>query len=417
MNIVFFDELKWRGLIKDVTDEESLRERLKSPITCYCGFDPTADSCHIGHLQQVILLRRYQKAGHRPIVLVGGATGMIGDPRMTSERKLLSLEDVKHNAECLKQQLSHFVDFEGDNKAILANNYDWISQLSVIDFLRDYGKCFNVSYMIAKDTVASRLERGISYTEFSYMILQAMDFLHLYRTYNCQLQIGGSDQWGNLTCGVELVRKLEGENAKVYGVTSPLITKSDGTKFGKSEGKNVWLDPKKSSPYEFYQFFVNVADSDIANMLKRLSMKSVDEIKQLIYQSETQPHLREAQKALAMELTEIVHGKEGLQSALRITDALFKGNIADLTADEISQAFKDAEKTTVSENTSLIDALLQGKVCSSKREAREFITSGSISINGTKCQQIDKVLTLQDTLDGKTIVIRKGKKNYSIFNI
>lgn len=413
----FFDELKWRGLIKDVTDEESLRERLKSPITCYCGFDPTADSCHIGHLQQVILLRRYQKAGHRPIVLVGGATGMIGDPRMTSERKLLSLEDVKHNAECLKQQLSHFVDFEGDNKAILANNYDWISQLSVIDFLRDYGKCFNVSYMIAKDTVASRLERGISYTEFSYMILQAMDFLHLYRTYNCQLQIGGSDQWGNLTCGVELVRKLEGENAKVYGVTSPLITKSDGTKFGKSEGKNVWLDPKKSSPYEFYQFFVNVADSDIANMLKRLSMKSVDEIKQLIYQSETQPHLREAQKALAMELTEIVHGKEGLQSALRITDALFKGNIADLTADEISQAFKDAEKTTVSENTSLIDALLQGKVCSSKREAREFITSGSISINGNKCQQIDKVLTLQDTLDGKTIVIRKGKKNYSIFNI
>ena len=413
----FFDELKWRGLIKDVTDEESLRERLKSPITCYCGFDPTADSCHIGHLQQVILLRRYQKAGHRPIVLVGGATGMIGDPRMTSERKLLSLEDVKHNAECLKQQLSHFVDFEGDNKAILANNYDWISQLSVIDFLRDYGKCFNVSYMIAKDTVASRLERGISYTEFSYMILQAMDFLHLYRTYNCQLQIGGSDQWGNLTCGVELVRKLEGENAKVYGVTSPLITKSDGTKFGKSEGKNVWLDPKKSSPYEFYQFFVNLADSDIANMLKRLSMKSVDEIKQLIYQSETQPHLREAQKALAMELTEIVHGKEGLQSALRITDALFKGNIADLTADEISQAFKDAEKTTVSENTSLIDALLQGKVCSSKREAREFITSGSISINGNKCQQIDKVLTLQDTLDGKTIVIRKGKKNYSIFNI
>ena len=413
----FFDELKWRGLIKDVTDEESLRERLKSPITCYCGFDPTADSCHIGHLQQVILLRRYQKAGHRPIVLVGGATGMIGDPRMTSERKLLSLEDVKHNAECLKQQLSHFVDFEGDNKAILANNYDWISRLSVIDFLRDYGKCFNVSYMIAKDTVASRLERGISYTEFSYMILQAMDFLHLYRTYNCQLQIGGSDQWGNLTCGVELVRKLEGENAKVYGVTSPLITKSDGTKFGKSEGKNVWLDPKKSSPYEFYQFFVNVADSDIANMLKRLSMKSVDEIKQLIYQSETQPHLREAQKALAMELTEIVHGKEGLQSALRITDALFKGNIADLTADEISQAFKDAEKTTVSENTSLIDALLQGKVCSSKREAREFITSGSISINGNKCQQIDKVLTLQDTLDGKTIVIRKGKKNYSIFNI
>ncbi|MGN1399423.1 MAG: tyrosine--tRNA ligase [Erysipelotrichaceae bacterium] len=413
----FFEELKWRGLIKDVTDEESLKERLKSPITCYCGFDPTADSCHIGHLQQVILLKRYQKAGHRPIVLIGGATGMIGDPRMTSERKLLSLEDVKHNAECLKQQLAHFVDFDGENGAILANNYDWISQLSVIDFLRDYGKCFNVSYMIAKDTVASRLERGISYTEFSYMILQAMDFLHLYRTYNCQLQIGGSDQWGNLTCGVELVRKLEGEDAKVYGVTSPLITKSDGTKFGKSEGKNVWLDPKKSSPYEFYQFFVNVADADIANMLKRLSMKSVEEIQQLIYKSETEPHLREAQKALAVELTETVHGKAGLESALRITDALFKGNISDLSAEEINQAFKDADKTVITDNIGLIDALMAGKVCSSKREAREFINNGSISINGQKCQQLDKVLTKQDTLDGKTIVIRKGKKNYFIFNI
>lgn len=413
----FFEELKWRGLVKDVTDAEGLKERLNEPITCYCGFDPTADSLHIGHLQQILLLKRYQKAGHRPIVLVGGATGMIGDPRMTSERKLLSLDDVKHNAEAIKNQLAHFVSFEGDNAAIMANNYDWISTLSVIDFLRDYGKCFNVSYMIAKDTVASRLERGISYTEFSYMILQSLDFLHLYETYNCQLQIGGSDQWGNLTCGVEMIRKIKGEDAKVFGVTSPLITKSDGTKFGKSEGKNVWLDPNKSSAYEFYQFFVNVADADIVNMLKKLSMRSPEEIEELIKKFNEQPHLREAQKALAEELTETVHGKEGLQSALKITDALFSGNIRNLNSQEINDAFKDAIKTTINENTNIIDCLIAGKVVTSKREARELLNNGSISINGEKCHDLDKCLTKEDTLDGKTIVIRKGKKNYFIYNI
>lgn len=413
----FFEELKWRGLVKDVTDAEGLKERLNEPITCYCGFDPTADSLHIGHLQQILLLKRYQKAGHRPIVLVGGATGMIGDPRMTSERKLLSLDDVKHNAEAIKNQLAHFVSFEGDNAAIMANNYDWISKLSVIDFLRDYGKCFNVSYMIAKDTVASRLERGISYTEFSYMILQSLDFLHLYETYNCQLQIGGSDQWGNLTCGVEMIRKIKGDDAKVFGVTSPLITKSDGTKFGKSEGKNVWLDPNKSSAYEFYQFFVNVADADIVNMLKKLSMKTPEEIEELIKKFNEQPHLREAQKALAEELTETVHGKEGLQSALKITDALFSGNIRKLNSQEVNDAFKDAIKTNINENTNIIDCLIAGKVVTSKREARELLNNGSISINGEKCHDLEKCLTKEDTLDGKTIVIRKGKKNYFIYNI
>lgn len=413
----FFEELKWRGLVKDVTDSETLEERLKRPITCYCGFDPTADSLHIGHLQQILLLKRYQKAGHRPIVLVGGATGMIGDPRMTSERKLLSLDDVKHNAECIKEQLSHFVSFEGENAAIMANNYDWISNLSVIDFLRDYGKCFNVSYMLAKDTVASRLEKGISYTEFSYMILQSLDFLHLYETYDCQLQIGGSDQWGNLTCGVELIRRIKGEDAKVFGVTSPLITKSDGTKFGKSEGKNVWLDASRSSAYEFYQFFVNIADSDIVNMLKKLSMRSPEEIEELIAKFESQPHLREAQKALAEELTETVHGKQGLETALKITEALFKGDIRQLNEQEIQDAFADVEKTKLENDTALIEALLIGKVATSKREAREFINNGSISINGDKCQQLDKILTKEDTLDGQTIVIRKGKKNYFIFNI
>lgn len=411
----FFDELKWRGLVKGVTDVEALQEKLKGSITCYCGFDPTADSLHIGHLQQILLLKRYQAAGHRPIALVGGATGMIGDPRMTSERKLLTLEDVAHNAECIKEQLSHFLSFEGENAAIMENNYKWISNLSVIDYLRDYGKCFNVSYMIAKDTVASRLERGISYTEFSYMILQSMDFLHLYQTYQCQLQIGGSDQWGNLTCGCELVRKIMGEDAKVFGVTSPLITKSDGTKFGKSEGKNIWLDPNKTNAYEFYQFFVNIADNDIVTMLKKLSMKSVEEIMELEQKVATEPHLRAAQKALAAELTEMVHGQEGLEKALKITEALFKGNLKDLTSDEVEDAFKDANKIELAENTGLIQALVDGKVASSNREAREFIKNGSIAINGEKCNDMNKVLTKNDTLNGSLCVIRKGKKNYSIF--
>jgi tyrosyl-tRNA synthetase len=397
--MTFLDELNWRGLIKDVTDLEVLTERLKTPITCYCGFDPTADSLHVGHLQQVLLLKRYQSAGHTPIILVGGATGMIGDPRMTSERNLLTLEDVRYNADCIKEQLAHFLSFEGENAAKMVNNYDWISKLNVIDYLRDYGKCFNVSYMLAKDAVASRLETGISYTEFSYMLLQSIDFLHLYLNYNCELQIGGSDQWGNLTCGCEMIRKVEDSCPKVFGVTSPLITKSDGSKFGKSEGKNVWLDAEKTSPYEFYQFFFNIADSDVVNMLKRLSMKSIDEIKDLAQKVETEPHLRAAQKALAEELTELVHGEEGLKSALNITEALFKGNIKDLTGKEIKYAFKDAATIDIEEEILLIDALADSKAASSKREARELISNGSISINGERCTSLDKALTKEDSLD------------------
>jgi len=408
----FFEELKWRNLVKDVTDVEELRKKLQSPITCYCGFDPTADSLHVGHLQQIMLLRRYQKAGHKPIALCGGATGMIGDPRMTSERKLLKLEDVRNNAECIKKQLAHFLDFDGENGAIMANNYEWISKLGVIDFLRDYGKCFNLNYMLAKDTVASRLESGISYTEFSYMILQSIDFLHLYETYGCQLQIGGSDQWGNLTSGVELIRKIKGEDAKVFGVTSPLITKSDGSKFGKSEGKNIWLDPNKTSAYEFYQFFVNIPDNDIINMLKRLSLLPVEEIQRLETCVQQAPHLREAQKALADEMTELVHGKAGLETAHRITEALFTGKVKELSNSEVKEAFADAEATEITEGVSLLDALVVAHIASSKREAREFVQNGSISINGEKNQDLEKVLTKEDTLDGSIIVIRKGKKSY-----
>ncbi|MBR2067508.1 MAG: tyrosine--tRNA ligase, partial [Solobacterium sp.] len=243
----FLEDLKWRGLVKDVTDEDGLEKQLEQCTTVYCGFDPTADSLHVGHLQQIILLKRYQDAGHRPIALCGGFTGMIGDPRPTTERKLLTHEEVLHNAECIKEQIAKFLSFEGDNAAIMENNNHWLGEMSLLDFLRDYGKLFNVSYMLQKDTIKKRLNSGISYTEFSYTILQAIDWLGLYQRHHCQVQIGGSDQWGNLTSGTELIRKVEGEDAKVFGITSPLITKSDGSKFGKSEGKNIWLDPSRTN--------------------------------------------------------------------------------------------------------------------------------------------------------------------------
>ena len=295
----FIDELRWRGLVKDCTDVEGLTEQLKKQTVIYCGFDPTADSLHVGHLQQIILLRRYQNAGHRPIALCGGFTGMIGDPRPTTERKLLTHEEVLHNADCIRDQLAHFLSFEGDNAAIMENNNNWLGSMTLLDFLRDYGKLFNVSYMLQKDTIKKRLETGISYTEFSYTILQAIDWLFLYKRHNCQIQIGGSDQWGNLTTGIELIRKQIGDEAVVFGITSPLITKSDGSKFGKSEGKNIWLDPKRTNAYEFYQFWLNTQDADIIDYLKRLSLRSPEEIMELEKQMQEHPEQRAAQKALA----------------------------------------------------------------------------------------------------------------------
>ncbi len=413
--MTFLEELQWRGLVKDVTDIDALKERLKTPVTIYCGFDPTADSLHVGHLQQIVLLRRYQLAGHKPIALCGGFTGMIGDPRPTTERKLLTHEEVMYNAECIRKQIAKFLSFEGENAAVMENNNNWLGEMHLLDFLRDYGKLFNVAYMLQKDTIKKRLDSGISYTEFSYTILQAIDWLNLYKRYGCQIQIGGSDQWGNLTSGTELIRKVEGEQVKVFGITSPLITKSDGSKFGKSEGKNVWLDPERTNAYEFYQFWVNTADNDIVDFLKRLSFRTPEEIMELEESVKTEPHLRKAQKALAEELTLLVHGEEGLQRALKITEALFKGDIQNLSVEEVRAAFADAPSCDISEGTGLIDALVEGKVASSKREARELLSNSSISINGIKCNQIDKVLTKEDSLDGSIVVIRKGKKNYSIF--
>ena len=337
----FFEELKWRGLIKDVTDEEGFQERLNRPITLYCGFDPTADSLHIGSLQQILLLRRYQLQGHTPIALIGDATGMIGDPRPTTERKLLTIEEVRANGVAIKEQLSRFLASDGPNAFIAANNYDWLSQIDILHFLRDYGKHFNVAYMIAKDVVSSRLSSGISFTEFTYTILQSVDFLHLYTTFGCELQIGGSDQWGNLTSGTELIRKTV-DNAKVYGVTSPLITNSDGSKFGKSEGRNIWLASHRTSPYAFYQYWLNVSDADVIDFMKRLSLKSPETIQTFEAGVQEAPHLRAAQKALAEELTMLVHGQAGYASALRTTDVFFSGQWQSLNLEEIQEALSEA---------------------------------------------------------------------------
>lgn len=410
----FIEELKWRGLVKDVTDYDGLVNALNDHMTVYCGFDPTADSLHVGHLQQIILLRRYQDAGHTPIALCGGFTGMIGDPRPTTERKLLTHEEVLHNAECIKTQLSKFLKFDGDNAAIMESNNNWLGEMSLLDYLRDYGKLFNIAYMLQKDTIKKRLDSGLSYTEFSYTILQAMDFLHLYQKYQCRIQIGGSDQWGNLTSGMELIRKVEGDEAKVWGITSPLITKSDGSKFGKSEGKNIWLDPERTNAYEFYQFWLNTPDTDVVDYLKRLSLRSVEEIEALAKCVETAPEKREAQMALAEELTEMVHGKEGVEKAKKITETFFHGDIMTLSSEELKEGLVDAKKTHCEDGTLLIDALVAAEIAKSKGEARRLIQQSSISVNGNKVNDLEAKLLKRDAVNEEFTILKKGKKNYFV---
>ena len=410
----FIEELMWRGLVKDCTDYDGLVEKLKTPTTVYCGFDPTADSLHVGHLQQILLLRRYQLAGHTPIALCGGFTGMIGDPRPTTERKLLTHEEVLHNAECIKNQLARFLSFEGDNAAIMENNNNWLGNLSLLDFLREYGKLFNVAYMLQKDTIKKRLDTGLSYTEFTYTILQAIDFLNLHKIHGCDVQIGGSDQWGNLTSGIELIRKVMSADEKVFGITSPLITKSDGTKFGKSEGKNIWLDPNKTNAYEFYQFWLNTPDSDIIDYLKRLSLRSPEEIMDLEKRMQEAPEKREAQKALAEELTRTVHGEDGLAKAEKITETLFHGSIKDLSAEELKEGLADAPKTAVSDGIGLIDALTACGIAKSKGNARTLIQQGSIQVNGDRVTDLQYVLHQSDAYDHAFTILKKGKKNWFI---
>ncbi|MED4137767.1 tyrosine--tRNA ligase [Priestia megaterium] len=410
-------DLEFRGLINQQTDEKGLSELLsKESVRLYCGFDPTADSLHIGHMLPVLILRRFQQAGHQPIALVGGGTGLIGDPSgKKAERTLNEKETVAMFSERIKGQLSCFLDFEeGENAAVIANNYDWIGSLDVITFLRDIGKNFGINYMMAKDSVQSRIESGISFTEFSYMILQSYDFLNLYQTYNCKLQIGGSDQWGNITAGLELIRKSE-EDAKAFGLTVPLVTKADGTKFGKTEGGAIWLDPEKTSPYEFYQFWINTDDRDVIKYLKYFTFLSHEEINELAASAKEAPEKREAQKALAAAMTTLVHGEEALEQAIRISQALFSGSISELTAEEIKQGFKDVPSYThTGEDIGLIDLLVESKISPSKRQAREDISNGAIYLNGEREQDLQKIVGAEDRIEGQFTVIRRGKKKYTL---
>lgn len=411
----FLEELQWRGLIKDVTNKEALEKRLESPITLYCGFDPTADSLHVGHLQQLILLKRYQAQGHHPIALIGGATGMIGDPRPTTERSLLSNEDLQRNIKAIGVQIDTVLNSD-NNPVKLVNNFDWLGPVTMLDFLRDYGKFFSVNTMLAKDTIASRLNTGISFTEFTYTILQAVDFLKLYEDHGVELQIGGSDQWGNLVSGTDLIRKVKGHETEVFGVTSHLIMKSDGTKFGKSEGANIWLDPSRTDAYTFYQYFINTTDADIMDFTKRLSMKSYEDINEIERVFLEAPHQRHAQKELAKELTALVFGDKGLEQAEKMTQALFSGDIQSLSADEVSTIFKDASQFTLEADGNMIDSLVGLKVFPSKREARQLVESGAVSVNGKQVKDLDFILKKEDALDQHLTLIRRGKKTYYVIN-
>ncbi|PGY09973.1 tyrosine--tRNA ligase [Bacillus sp. AFS031507] len=409
-------DLAWRGIIYQQTDAEGLKDTLgKEQISLYCGVDPTADSMHIGHLLPFLTLRRFQQHGHRPIVLVGGATGLIGDPSGKSEeRKLLTLETVQDNVAGIKKQLESIFEFEGENGAIMVNNYDWAGSMDVVTFLRDIGKHIGVNYMLAKDTIASRLETGISFTEFTYTILQAMDFLHLYEHHNCKLQIGGSDQWGNITSGLELIRKVQPEGSKAYGLTIPLVTKADGTKFGKTESGAVWLDPEKTTPYEFYQFWINTADADVVKYLKIFTFLSHEEIEQLEKAVQEEPHLRKAQKVLAEELTRLIHGEDSLQQAIKISEALFSGDVRSLSGAEIEQGFKDVPAYTSQNEENLVDLLVAAKISPSKRQAREDISNGAVTVNGEKITDNAYILVESDRIEGKFTIIRRGKKKYTL---
>ena len=352
--MTLYEDLKWRGLIQDISDEKLIDKLNNEKLTFYIGTDPTADSMHIGHYSSFLISKRLAKAGHHPILLVGGATGLIGDPKPTAERPMISKEEVEHNFKGLKKQAEEIFGFE------VVNNYDWTKDINVIDFLRDYGKYFNINYMLAKDKVKSRMETGITYAEFSYMILQALDFMHLYETRGCTLQVAGSDQWGNITSGIELTRKKLGK--ELYGMVMPLVTDSNGVKFGKTEGNALWLDKNKTSSYELYQYLINLEDSMIIEYLKKLTFLSKEEIEELEEKHNSNPHLREAHKALAREVITDLHGKEEYEKAVKISEALFSGNVSSLSKDEILMCFKDVPSFNVKEGVKLIDMLVDNKI-------------------------------------------------------
>lgn len=418
MTNVLIEDLKWRGLIYQQTDEQGIEDLLnKEQVTLYCGADPTADSLHIGHLLPFLTLRRFQEHGHRPIVLIGGGTGMIGDPSGKSEERVLQTEEqVDKNIEGISKQMHNIFEFGTDHGAVLVNNRDWLGQISLISFLRDYGKHVGVNYMLGKDSIQSRLEHGISYTEFTYTILQAIDFGHLNRELNCKIQVGGSDQWGNITSGIELMRRMYGQT-DAYGLTIPLVTKSDGKKFGKSESGAVWLDAEKTSPYEFYQFWINQSDEDVIKFLKYFTFLGKEEIDRLEQSKNEAPHLREAQKTLAEEVTKFIYGEDALNDAIRISQALFSGDLKSLSAKELKDGFKDVPQVTLSnDTTNIVEVLIETGISPSKRQAREDVNNGAIYINGERQQDVNYALAPEDKIDGEFTIIRRGKKKYFMVN-
>lgn len=416
MNII--DELEWRGAINQTTDKEALKELTENKnIGLYCGTDPTGDSLHIGHLIPFMILKRFQLAGHHPVIIIGGGTGAIGDPSgQKTERTLQTESQLEHNKKALTEQMKKLF---GTENFTIVDNYTWLKNFTMIDFLRDFGKLFNVNTMLNKEVVASRLDSGISFTEFTYQILQAVDFLHLYQNNSVQLEIGGSDQWGNITAGIDLIHKVEGPDAKVYGLTIPLMLKADGTKFGKTAGGAIWLDPKKTSPYEFYQFWINQDDRDVVKYLKYFTFLSKDEIDELAEKVQKEPWKREAQRRLAEEVTKFVHGEEGLAEAQRITKALFSGDVADLTTEEIEQAFKDVPSVEVAnEKKNIILWLVDDtKIEPSRRQARQDVENGAIHINGEKVTDVDAEIDPSSHFDGKFVIVRRGKKRYFLVRV
>ena len=414
-------DLHARGLIAQVTDANALDELLtKESVTLYCGFDPTADSLHLGHLVPVLVLKRFQDAGHKPIALVGGATGMIGDPSFkATERKLNTPDVIASWVDKIRDQVAPFLSFECANAAIMANNYDWFGGMNCLEFLRDIGKHFSVNAMIKKESVQQRLVRedqGISYTEFSYSLLQGYDFAELYKRHGCVLQVGGSDQWGNIVAGTDKTRRLHHKQA--YGLTVPLITKSDGTKFGKTESGAIWLDAKKTSPYAFYQFWLNTADADVYRFMRFFTFLSVEEIDAIEAADKSSGQKPEAQRILAEQATELVHGKAALEAARRISQSLFSGSLESLTESDFEQLAQDGVPGVTLEKSasSLIDALVAAKLAKSKSEARGFLQSGSVTINGNKADSLDHQFSDEERLFGRFSLLRRGKKNYAMVN-
>lgn len=399
-----YEDLQWRGLIKDISSEDLIEKLNNGSLTFYLGTDPTADSLHIGHYSTFLVAKRLQKAGHKPMLLVGGATGLVGDPRGTGEREKADVKVIENNFTKLKAQVEKLFGIE------CVNNYDWFKNVNYIDFLRDYGKYINVNYMINKDLVRRQLEIGISYAEFSYMLIQGVDFKHLHDEYGVTLQIGGSDQWGNLTTGIEIIRKLTGE--EVYAFSIPLATDSQGKKMGKSEGNAVWLDIEKTSAYELYQYLFNLEDSMMEAYLKRFTFLSKPEIEDIIARHSEAPEKRIAQEALAHEVIRDIHGEEEYQKAVEISRALFSGDIKAIPSNQIGKIFAKVDHIDIVEEKNIIDFLVDDKICSSKREAREFVNAGSITLNGEKVTDVDATITKDIALDGKYIVVRKGKKKY-----